>query len=42
MIGERNKDRESKHADMTIPNASDNIIKILKGLDEWMGKTTIW
>jgi acetyltransferase-like isoleucine patch superfamily enzyme len=33
-IGERNKDRESKHADMTIPNASDNIINILKTLDK--------
>jgi acetyltransferase-like isoleucine patch superfamily enzyme len=36
-IGERNKNRESQVSDMTIPNASDNIIKILKTLDkkEW-------
>ena len=31
-IGERNKERESKHADMSIPNATDNIIKVLKSV----------
>jgi len=32
MVGERNKERSSKYSDMTIPNASDNIIKILESL----------
>lgn len=31
-IGERNTFRESKHSNMRIPNASDNIIKIIKEL----------
>jgi UDP-N-acetylglucosamine 2-epimerase len=31
-IGRRNIDRESRYTDMTIPNASDNIIKILEKL----------
>lgn len=37
-IGERNKNRESRYSDMTIPNASENIINILKTLDkkEWV------
>ena len=32
-IGRRNIERESKYTDMTIPNASDNIIKILEELE---------
>ena len=32
IIGERNKERSSKYENMAIPNASDNIIKILKEL----------
>jgi len=32
-IGRRNIERESKYSDMSIPNASDNIIKILEGLN---------
>jgi len=31
-IGKRNTERESKYSNMTIPNASDNIIKILEEL----------
>ena len=31
-VGERNRNRESKTSKMDIPNASDNIIKILKSL----------
>ena len=31
-IGKRNSDRESKYADMTIPNASENIMKIFRSL----------
>jgi len=31
-IGKRNIERGSKYADMGIPNASDNILRILKGL----------
>ena len=31
-IGKRNIERESKYSDMNIPNASDNIIKILEEL----------
>jgi len=31
-IGARNKKRESASADMTIPNASDNILQLLKNL----------
>jgi len=33
-IGRRNIERESKYSDMFISNASDNIIKILEGLNE--------
>lgn len=32
IIGERNKERESKYGDMSIPNASNNIIKLFRGL----------
>ena len=31
-IGKRNIERESRYSDMTIPNASDNIIKLLEEL----------
>jgi UDP-N-acetylglucosamine 2-epimerase len=31
-IGERNMERESRYTDMTIPNATENIIKILEEL----------
>lgn len=31
-IGERNRDRESKYSKMDIPNASENIVNILKDL----------
>ena len=31
-IGKRNAERESKYSNMTIENASDNIIKILEDL----------
>jgi len=33
-IGERNAERESKYADMTIPNASKNIMKVFRSLDD--------
>jgi len=33
-IGKRNIERESKYSDMDIPNASDNIIKVLEELDD--------
>lgn len=32
-IGKRNSDRESKESDMTIPNASENIMKVLRSLN---------
>jgi len=31
-IGKRNRNRESKYGDMTIPNASENVMKILRSL----------
>lgn len=31
-IGERNRERESRYTDMTIPNATENIINILESL----------
>lgn len=37
-IGLRNAERESKYAKMDIPNASDNIIKALKDLEETESK----
>ena len=33
-IGERNAERESRYADMSIPNASDNIIRFMRKLNE--------
>lgn len=33
-IGKRNKERESRYANMSIPNATENIMKILRSLDE--------
>jgi len=33
-IGKRNKDRESKYSDMTIPNASENIMKVFRRLKD--------
>jgi UDP-N-acetylglucosamine 2-epimerase len=32
-IGKRNKERNSKYSNMSIPNASDNVIKILRFID---------
>ena len=32
VVGKRNKNRESKNSDMTIPNASENIMKVLRSL----------